>query len=211
MKKIGIVGSGVVAKALAKGFLNHGYEVMAGSGDKTKREDIKKETGALSGSFQDAVEFGDLVVLAVKGTVSESIVKELTDSLKGKTIIDATNPLDDKPPVNGVLRYFTSLEDSLMERLQKLAPEANFVKAFNSVGNGFMIDPAFEVKPTMFICGNNQNSKKDVAALVEKVGWEVEDMGGVESARAIEPLCMLWCIPGLLENRWTHAFKLLKK
>jgi predicted dinucleotide-binding enzyme len=211
MKKIGIIGSGVVARALATGFLKHGYQVMAGSGDKTKREEVKKETGAQTGSFQDAIEFGDLVVLAVKGTVSESVVSKLAGNLKGKTVIDVTNPLDDKPPVNGVLRYFTSLEDSLLERLQKLAPEANFVKAFNSVGNGFMIDPVFELKPTMFICGNNLNSKKDVAALVEKVGWEVEDMGGAESARAIEPLCMLWCIPGLLENRWTHAFKLLKK
>jgi predicted dinucleotide-binding enzyme len=170
-----------------------------------------KETGALTGSFQDALEFGDIVVLAVKGSAAESVVGALSGNLKGKTVIDVTNPIEDKPPVNGVLRYFTTLEDSLLERIQKLAPEANFVKAFNSVGNVFMIDPGFDVKPTMFICGNNADAKKDVASLVEKVGWEVEDMGGAESARAIEPLCMLWCIPGFRENRWSHAFKLLKK
>lgn len=126
-------------------------------------------------------------------------------------MIDSTNPIADKPPVNGVIQYFTSLEDSLMERLQKTAPDTNFVKAFNSVGNTFMIDPEFEVKPTMFICGNNLSAKEEVTALLTKVGWEVEDMGNVESARAIEPLCILWCIPGFLGNRWNHAFKLLKK
>jgi 8-hydroxy-5-deazaflavin:NADPH oxidoreductase len=109
-----------------------------------------------------------------------------------------------------VLHYFTTLEESLFERLQKLAPKANLVKAFNSVGNAFMIDPEFELKPTMFICGNNDSAKKSVATLLQNVGWEVEDMGNMESARAIEPLCMLWCIPGMRENKWNHAFKLMK-
>jgi predicted dinucleotide-binding enzyme len=98
-----------------------------------------------------------------------------------------------------------------MERLQKLVPDAHLVKAFNCVGNAFMIDPDFGQKPSMFICGNNASAKKDVTSLLEKVGWEAEDMGNVEAARAIEPLCMLWCIPGIRENKWSHAFKLLKK
>jgi predicted dinucleotide-binding enzyme len=211
MEKIGIIGSGVVAKALAKGLIKHGYQVLAGSGNLSKQEEIKKETGALSGSFQDAVEFADTVILAVKGMASEKVVSGLSGRLKGKTIIDATNPIDDRPPVNGVISFFTSLDESLMEKLQKLAPDANFVKAFNSIGNGFMVDPGFDSKPTMFICGNNSDAKKKTAALIEKLGWEVEDMGGVESARAIEPLCILWCVPGLLHNSWSHAFKLLKK
>ncbi len=96
-----------------------------------------------------------------------------------------------------------------MERLQKLAPEANFVKAFNSIGNVFMIDPAFEFRPSMFICGNSAEAKNEVSDLLVKVGWEVEDMGKMEAARAIEPLCMLWCIPGMLNNNWNHAFKFL--
>jgi predicted dinucleotide-binding enzyme len=97
-----------------------------------------------------------------------------------------------------------------MEQLQNAFPEANFVKAFNCVGNAFMIDPKFESKPTMFICGNNDNAKLEVAALLEEVGWESADFGKVQSARAIEPLCILWCIPGMLNNQWSHAFKLLK-
>jgi len=62
----------------------------------------------------------------------------------------------------------------------------------------------------MFICGNNEAAKKKVGSILERFGWETEDMGAVESARAIEPLCMLWCIPGFLKNQWSHAFKLLK-
>jgi 8-hydroxy-5-deazaflavin:NADPH oxidoreductase len=210
MKKIGIIGSGIVARVLAKGFIKHGYNVMVGSRDKTKREQIQNETGAPTGTFEETALFGDILILAVKGTASISVISTLINGLKGKTVIDTTNPIDDKPAVNGVIKYFTTLDESLLERLQKTAPEVNFVKAFNSVGNAFMIDPGFEVKPTMFICGNNDQAKKEVTLLIEKVGWEVEDMGDAESARAIEPLCMLWCIPGLRENKWNHAFKLLK-
>jgi hypothetical protein len=211
MKKIGIIGSGAVAKALATGLIKHGYQVMTGSGDKTKREQLKKETGALTGTFAEAVSFGEAVVLAVKGTVAEEVITSLSDKLSGKTVIDVTNPIADKPPVNGVISYFTTFDESLFERLQKAAPAANLVKAFNSVGNALMIDPAFDEKPTMFICGNNSNAKKDVVSLVEKVGWEVEDMGSAEAARAIEPLCMLWCIPAIREGKWYNAFKFLKK
>jgi hypothetical protein len=146
----------------------------------------------------------------VKGSAAEKVVSALSGKLAGKTVMDATNPIAEKPPVNGVLQFFTSLDDSLMERLQKLAPSASFVKAFNSIGNVFMVDPQFEAKPTMFICGNNEASKKEVAALLTRIGWDVEDMGNAEAARAIEPLCMLWCIPGIRENRWGHALRLMK-
>jgi predicted dinucleotide-binding enzyme len=133
--------------------------------------------------------------------------------LLGKTVIDTTNPIADAPPQNGVLKFFTSLDESLMERLQKIAPDAQFVKALNSVGSGLMINPNFSdnMKPTMFICGNNEDAKKKVYEILEKFGFEIEDMGKAEAARAIEPLCILWCIPGFLRNEWTHAFKLLKK
>jgi 8-hydroxy-5-deazaflavin:NADPH oxidoreductase len=110
-----------------------------------------------------------------------------------------------------VLRFFTGLDESLMERLQKEFPEAHFVKAFNSVGNARMVNPEYALgKPTMFICGNDAAAKATVTRIVGEFGWEAEDMGGAEAARAIEPLCMLWCIPGFLRNQWTHAFKLLK-
>jgi predicted dinucleotide-binding enzyme len=97
-----------------------------------------------------------------------------------------------------------------MERLQRAFPAANFVKAFNSVGNASMVNPRFKgVKPTMFICGNDEGAKKAVTAILDRFGWETADMGKVEAARAIEPLSILWCIPGFLRNDWSHAFKLL--
>ena len=132
------------------------------------------------------------------------------ENMISKTIIDTTNPIADAPPVNGVLKFFTNLDRSLMEELQDTVPEANFVKAFNSVGSAFMINPAFGSKPTMFICGNNENAKNEVSIIIDRFGWETADFGMAESARAIEPLCMLWCITGIAKNEWAHAFKLLK-
>ncbi len=125
--------------------------------------------------------------------------------------MDVTSPIADLPPVNGVLRFFTSLEESLMERLQREFPAIKFVKAFNSVGNAAMINPSFAGgRPTMFICGNDEAAKKTISSIVVQCGWEAEDMGKVEAARAIEPLCMLWCIPAFLKNDWMQAFKLLR-
>jgi hypothetical protein len=133
------------------------------------------------------------------------------ENLRGKTIIDATNPISDAPPENGVLKFFTTLDRSLMEELQDAHPDARFVKAFNSVGNALMVNPDFgDTRPTMFICGNDDEAKTEASGIVDLLGFDVEDMGGAQSARAIEPLCILWCIPGFLHNRWTHAFKLLR-
>ena len=201
----------MVAKALGTGLIKHGHEVMLSSRDTSKLAEWQAEDKGQIGSFSDAAAYGDIVILAVKGAVAKDAL-DLTgaENLKGKTIIDTTNPISDQAPENGVINFFTDLKQSLMEQLQVHVPEGNFVKAFNSVGSAFMIDPKFDLKPSMFICGNNEDAKKDVRALLNEIGWEVEDMGKVEAARCIEPLCMLWCIPGFLNNQWSHAFKLLK-
>ena len=214
MVKVGILGSGDVGKVLAKGFLKNGYQVAIGSDHPEKLTEFKRENPEMeTATFEQSAQSGDIVVVCVKGTVAEKIVEKVKRHITGKTVIDTTNPIADAPPQNGVLKYFTSLEESLMERLQKIAPDAQFVKAFNSIGSALMVNPEFgdDTKPTMFICGNNDDAKKKVHEILEKFGFEVEDMGKVESARAIEPLCILWCIPGFLRNEWSHAFKLLKK
>ena len=167
--------------------------------------------GASVGSFEEAAAFGEILVLSVKGTVAKEVLSNINpDYLTGKTIMDATNPISNDPVVNGVLNFFTDQNGSLMETLQKANPNAHFVKAFNSIGSAHMVNPSFESKPSMFIAGNNATAKAEVAEIVELFGWEVEDMGAAEAARAIEPLCMLWCIPGFLNGQWSHAFKLLK-
>jgi 8-hydroxy-5-deazaflavin:NADPH oxidoreductase len=211
--KVGVLGSGDVAKVLAGGFLKHGHDVMMGTRMPAKLSEwAKQHPKGHVGGFADAAQFAELVVLAVKGTVAADALRAAGGAnLAGKPVIDATNPIADAPPTNGVLKFFTNLDESLMERLQREFPDARFVKAFNSVGNAHMVNPEFKGgKPTMFICGNDEAAKRIVSDMLEQFGWEMADMGKVEAARAIEPLCMLWCIPGLLRQEWSHAFKLLR-
>lgn len=212
--RIGVIGSGAVGQVLANGFIKHGYEVMIGTNHQSKQAELKEKTGgkAKVGSFEEAAKFGQTLVLAVKGNAAEAALRSAgMGNLKGKTILDATNPIADAPAVNGVLKFFTTLDDSLMEQLQRLAPDAHFVKAFSCVGNALMVNPALGgMRPTMFIAGNNDAAKAEVKGILEKFGWETDDMGKAEAARAIEPLCILWCIPGFLRNDWMHAFKVLK-
>jgi predicted dinucleotide-binding enzyme len=213
-KRVAVLGSGQVGQVLSDGFLKHGHEVMRGSRDPGKLAAWKGSAGpkASTGTFAEAARFGDIVVLAVKGTAAEAVVRLAgIGNLSGKTVIDAVNPIADEPPDHGVLRLFTGMNDSLMERLQRLVPAARFVKAFSSVGNALMVNPDLGgVKPTMFICGDDARAKAEVTEILDRFGWETEDMGGVEGARAIEPLCVLWCIPGFTRNQWRHAFKLLR-
>ena len=209
---VGIIGSGEVAQTLGAGFLEHGHSVMLGTRDADKLSDwAAKNKGAKVGTVADAANFGDTLVLAVKGTVALKALESAgSDALAGKTVIDATNPIADAPPVNGVLKYFTNLDESLMEQLQAAYPSAHFVKCFCSVGNTKMVNPNYAGgMPTMFICGNDEGAKATVKGILDQFGWETLDCGKVEAARAIEPLAMLWCIPGFLHNEWTHAFKVL--
>jgi 8-hydroxy-5-deazaflavin:NADPH oxidoreductase len=210
---IGIIGSGAVAQTLGDGFLRHGYAVRMGTRTAKHLEEwCDKHPDAHIGSFADAAKFGELVVLAVKGTAAlDALALAGAENLKGKKVIDVTNPIAEQPPINGVLKFYTSLEESQLERLQRAYPDARFVKAFNSVGAASMVNPQFKGgKPTMFICGNDETAKKTVGKILDQFGWETEDMGRAEAARAIEPLCMLWCIPGFTRNDWAHAFKLLR-
>jgi predicted dinucleotide-binding enzyme len=211
--KIGIIGSGDVAKTLCAGFIRHRHQVVIGTRETAKLQAWGKlNPAATIGSFADAAKFAEVVVLAVKGTVAADALRIAgAGNLAGKTVIDATNPIADAAPVNGVLSLITDSKESLMERLQREFSAAHFVKAFNSVGAACMVNPEFKGgKPTMFIAGNDAGAKTATTAILTEFGWETEDMGGAEAARAIEPLCVLWCIPGFRRNDWVHAFKVLR-
>lgn len=214
--KIGVIGSGIVGRVLASAFIQEGNQVMLGSRNPAKDEMVQWKSAnekGLTGTFEETAAFGEMIVLATAGKASLSVI-ELAGkkNFSGKIVIDATNPISEAPPVNGILSFFTTLNESLMERLQNSLPEAKFVKAFNSVGSALMYKPDLNgQQPTMFICGNDAEAKAIVTGILQKFGWETEDMGVADAARAIEPLCILWCIPGFLRNDWTHAFKLLKK
>jgi len=209
---VGVLGSGVVGRTLAEGFSRHGHKTMLGTGNTAKLADWQKEHPSIQlGTFSAAARFGEIVVLSVKGSAALDVLRTAgAASLSGKPLIDTTNPIADTPPVNGLLHFFTNLDESLMEGLQREFSNVRFVKAFNSVGATQMVNPHYkDGMPTMFICGNDAAAKKTVAGILVEFGWDVADMGSAQAARAIEPLCMLWCILGFRENEWTHAFKLL--
>jgi len=212
--RIGILGSGIVARTLASGFVKHGHQIMLGTRDPNQaetREWAAKNPAAPVGTFAEAASFGDLLVLAVLGSVVEQVIEVARpESFRGKTVIDTTNPLSESPPVDGVLSYFTDSSQSLAERIQRLVPQAHIVKAFNSVGNTRMVNPHYDQGiPSMFFCGDDERAKSQVSEILRRFGWEPFDCGKLIAARAIEPLCILWCIPGFLRNEWTHAFKVL--
>jgi 8-hydroxy-5-deazaflavin:NADPH oxidoreductase len=211
--RIGVIGSGAVGDVLAEGFLKYGHEVMRGSRTPEKLSAWAARHGerASVGTLAVTAVYGDVVVLAVKGSAAEAAVDACGDALAGKVVIDTTNPIADSPPEQGVVRFFTDHSQSLMERVQARVPEAKLVKAFSCVGSRVMVNPTYSAgRPTMFICGSDRAAKRTVGEFLDDFGWEVADLGGVVAARAIEPLCMLWCIPGFVSQQWTHAFKLLR-
>lgn len=214
--KIGIIGSGPVGQVLAKAFKSEGHETMLGTRNIAKEEVVKfkNDNAAIAiGSFAETAAFGELLVLATGGSVTANAI-ELSgaENFSHKVVIDATNPIAPLPPEDGLLKFFTTPDQSLMEQLQAIIPEARMVKAFSSTGNATFYKPQFkEGTPSMFIAGNDAAAKAVVTNILESFGWQAEDMGKATAARAIEPLCILWCINGFLKNEWYHAFKLLKQ
>jgi 8-hydroxy-5-deazaflavin:NADPH oxidoreductase len=213
--RVGILGTGDVGKALGKGFVTVGHDVKMGSREAKNEKALAwaRELGAKAsvGTFADAASFGDIVVLATLGVANESALKMAgPETLRGKIVIDTTNPLDfsaGMPP-----KLAVSGNDSGGERVQRLLPDAHVVKAFNTVGNAFMFRPSFPGgPPDMFFCGNNDDAKQKVVAILRDFGWGIVDVGGIESSRYLEAMCMVWVLSGIHTNSWTHAFKLLKK
>jgi len=214
MMRIGVIGSAVVGQTIAGGLKKHGYDVRIASRTPDKLAEFTAKSGIAAGTPTDVAAWAEALVLAVAGTGADQALREIgAEGLRGKPILDTTNPIAKEPPEDGVLKYFTSSNESLMERLQAAWPDAKFVKAFNSVGSALMVNPEFPGgPPTMFYCGNDQGAKAVVARIIEQFGWAGADMGTARAARAIEPLCQLWCIPGFRDNRWTgHAFHVLTR
>jgi predicted dinucleotide-binding enzyme len=210
--KVGVLGSGDVGKALARGFASLGHQVKIGSRSPEKLRDFANETkGVGSATFEETAAFGDLIALATLGTAAEEAVRLAgTGNFDGKVVIDATNPLDfsgGMPPT-----LFVGHTDSLGERVQRAIPNARVVKAFNTVGNAFFVNPDLpNGPPDMFLCGNDADAKKIVAQICAHWGWGVIDLGGIEASRHLEPMCMVWVLHGALSGSWTHAFKMLHK
>lgn len=213
MNKFGILGSGTVGQTLAVGLQGAGYDVKIGSREPAKLAQFTNASGVPSGTFAEVARWAEYLVLAVKGTAALAAVVEAgVSNLGGKLVIDTTNPIAEEPPEDGVLRFFTGPNASLMEALQAAYPDVHFVKAFNSVGAPLMVHPELGARPTMFYCGNHAGAKAIARGVIAQLGWDGLDMGTARAARALEPLCQLWCILGFRENRWTdHALRMLVK
>ena len=211
-QRFGVIGSGHVGQALARGLKLHGYDVRIGTRTPGKLADFSSETGIPEARFDEVAAWAEAVVLSVRGAAAlEALQIAGHAHLKGKPVLDTTNPLAHGEAVDGVIPSFTGPNESLMERLQAACPEAHFVKVFNSVSNQMMANaPVYASgKATMFYCGNDADAKAVVARLLDQFGWEGADMGRATAARLIEPLCQLWCLQGFISRRWDHAFKLL--
>jgi 8-hydroxy-5-deazaflavin:NADPH oxidoreductase len=210
--KVGILGAGDVAKALARGFIALGHEVKLGARTPEKLDTFVAEAGAhaSSGTLEDAATFGDLIVLATLGVGTlEAIELAGKARFRGKVVIDVCNPLDHSA---GIPRLTVGYTDSLGEQIQRAIPEARVVKAFNTVGNPHMFKPDFPGgPPDMFICGNDDAAKKQVGQVCQAFGWGVIDIGGIEGSRYLEPMCMTWVMHGIKSGKWDHAFKMLHR
>jgi predicted dinucleotide-binding enzyme len=212
--KIAMLGTGVVGKALAKGFLELGHEVKFGTRD-PKAEKIQKVLEevpkATVGTFAEAAKFGEMAVFCTMWIGAENAIQLAgAENLAGKIVIDTTNPLafkENAPPSLAI-----GHTDSAGEQVQRWLPNSHVVKAFNIVGNADMVHPDFPGgPPDMFICGNDADAKKKVTEILTAFGWPTIDIGNIEGSRLLEPLCILWVTYGIRTGGWRHAFKLLKK
>jgi len=209
--QIGILGSGDVGKSFARAFSTAGNDVKIGSRTPEKLNDFVIQAGprVTASTFAETARFGEVIVVATLGTGTEEAIR-LADpeNFKGKVTIDATNPLEFAP--GGPQKLAISHSDSLGERVQRWAPNAKVVKAFNTVGNPLFYKPQLKGgPPDMFICGNDAEAKKAVSRICSEFGWGVVDIGGIEGARYLEPMCMTWVLHGILSGGWSHAFKML--
>ena len=213
--KIGILGSGDVGRDLSIGFASVGHQVKIGTRDpgseKVKAWTAKAGPKASAGTFAEAARFADVAVLATLWSGTENAIRLAgPDNLAGKVVIDATNPLVFKSGAAPALALGHT--DSGGEQVQRWLPKAKVVKAFNIVGHAHMFHPNFPGgPPDMFICGNDAGAKKTVTEFLTSFGWPTTDIGGIEGARLLEPLCILWVIYGATTGSWNHAFKMLRK
>jgi 8-hydroxy-5-deazaflavin:NADPH oxidoreductase len=213
-RRVGVLGSGEVGRCLAAGFSSRGHEVMIGSrspGKPELREWLSGGgTGIQAGTFAEAAAHGELLVLAVLGDAAEAAIADAgAANFSGKVVIDTMNPLDFSggfPP-----KLAICCEDSLGERVQRALPDARVVKAFNTIGNPYFVDPDFsEGHPTMLIAGDDVDAKRTVGDALADFGWDDPvDIGGIEGSRELEAICIAWVKIGGARGSWDHGFKLL--
>ena len=211
--RVGIIGSGAVARALAAGLLDQGHQVKISSRNTSAPalEKWQQEAGreASLGSFSEAAEFGEIVFVATKGTATDKAL-ELAGpgSLSGKVVVDVTNPLTMNADKQLALKHLP--DGSLGETVQRLLPNSRVVKAFNTVNAAHMVKPQFPGgAPEMFFCGNDAGAKAVVAEILTAFGWKPVDIGRIDGARFLEPLSMLGIRMAMNSGNWDYVFRVV--
>ena len=209
-----ILGNGTVGTTLAKGFAARGDRVVFGSRDSAgakARAALDAIPGSTAASLVDAARQADSAVIALPwAAVKGALTPALADALAGKTVIDAVNPVDFSSGQPALALGFT---DSAGETVQRLLPQSKVVKAFNIITASHMVQPKLpDGEPDMFIAGNDAGAKAEVAAILRSFGWRSAiDLGGIEQARLLESLAMIWIRYGFGNNHWSHGFSLLNR
>jgi predicted dinucleotide-binding enzyme len=196
-RRIGLLGTGVVGETLGTRLVSLGYEVLMGSRDAANPKAAawaqKAGDGARYGTFRQAAEFGEIVLNATFGAASLDVLKSAgVENLNGKVLIDAANALD---LATGILAF--SSDTSLGEQIQQAFPQARVVKSLNTMNVSMMMGqqshPGYH---HVFMAGNDSDAKREVAGLLEDIGWRPDtilDLGGIEAARGPEHyMALFW-------------------
>ena len=208
--KIGILGTGDLAKSLGTALTHHGYHVMFGSREVAKAQDLagEMEHFATGGTLANAIHFGEMIVIAVPYKSVEETLRA-SDNYRGKVLIDATNPIIP----GGMFELAIGHTTSAAEQIAAMVPEATVVKAFNTAFTETVESPHFGPNDvTMFYCGNDDKAKAAVAKMIEDIGMKPVDCGPLDSARLLEPMATLIIRLGInLEMGREIAFNLLQR
>ena len=212
--KIGVLGTGMVGQTLGAKLVAMGHDVMMGgrSPDNEKVQAFVAKTGGKPGTFATAAAIGDLVIHCTRGDTAIEVLHQAgADNLKGKTLLDISNPLDFSkgfPPSLSI-----SNTDSLGELIQRTFPDAHVVKSLNTVTAAVMVNPAMiHGAHTVFVCGNDKPAKGKVMDLLRAIGWHsIIDLGDITSARATEQMLPLWTRLSTILGTGEFNFAVLKR
>ncbi|MFW9826863.1 MAG: NADPH-dependent F420 reductase [Candidatus Thorarchaeota archaeon] len=208
--KIGIIGgTGRLGLALGKIWLQKGHKVMFGSREPKKAEKLTNSIGsnAFSGSYEETVKFGDIIILSVPWSAAKHAIKESGD-LNGKILVDSTTTA--APKLGGSL---IKVMPSAAEKVAKWAVGAKVLKAVHTIGVESLNKLQFGTQSaSLFICGDDLNAKSIAKQLGTDLGFDVIDAGPLKNASFIEPLGMLWIELAYNQGMGTDiTFKLLRR
>jgi predicted dinucleotide-binding enzyme len=204
---IAVIGTGNVGGALGPRFSELGHDIIYGS-RQPMRADVQELIGRTHGNATamvpaEAAAAADIVVMATKWADAEVALKSLGD-LSGKIILDPNNAV--RVDANG-MRHM-DVETSTAQMIQGWAPNANVVKAFNTLGAGTMANPASAGGPmTIPIAGNDADAKAVIAGLVTGIGFDVVDMGDISAAHVIEGMLIVRGNAGALGSPFNYYFR----